>query len=44
MGVAAIGLHPLSDIAPRASLLKLLEISPGPKTVNSGFHEANVAL
>ena len=29
MGVAANGPHPLSDIAPRDSLLKVLEITPG---------------
>ena len=29
MGVAANGPHPLSDIAPRAPLLKILEITPG---------------
>jgi len=28
MGVAANGPHPLSDIAPRAPLLKFLEITP----------------
>ena len=29
MGVAANGSHPHSDIAPRAPLLKFLEITPG---------------
>ena len=31
MGVAAHGPHSLSDIAPRAPLLKFLEITPAPQ-------------
>ena len=30
MGVAANGSHPISDIAPRAPLLKFLEVPPAP--------------